>query len=320
MDEDDPDRGAGATQIDADVDATNDEDGDPTNDANGTLVIRATGYASDNTSVVLEALISPLELPAIVANGDLTISGNPTVDGTAGDVHANSDLTISGNAASISGDATASGTMDCDDPCSQVDGMATGGNPQIPIPTVRASDHFFKADFVLTSSGTMTDRDGNVLCAASPCNFWNFNAGSWTLSGNDATNGTYYVEGSVLISGNAGTALAPVAISLIAEGSIEISGNPDLMPDYPELLFVTDGDLKISGGIDTPLTAQGQMLVREQVAISGNPQITGQLIVENAPSVSSLVTANTISGNPTITYNGGLGTAVYAVTSWRDVR
>jgi hypothetical protein len=210
--------------------------------------------------------------------------------------------------------------MDCDDPCSQVAGTTSGGTPQLPIPTVRASDHRFKADFVLTSTGTMTDRDGNVLCAASPCNFWNFNAGSWTLSGNDATNGTYYVEGIVLISGNAGTALAPVAISLIAEGSIEISGNPDLMPDYPELLFVTDGDLKISGGIDTPLTAQGQMLVREQVAISGNPQITGQLIVENAPSVSSLVTANTISGNPTITYNGGLGTAVYAVTSWRDVR
>ena len=43
-------------------------------------------------------------------------------------------------------------------------------------------------------------------------------------------------------------------------------------------------------------------------------------IVENAASVSSLVTANTISGNVSITYNGGLGTGVYTVAGWRDIR
>ena len=62
------------------------------------------------------------------------------------------------------------------------------------------------------------------------------------------------------------------------------------------------------------------MLVHEQVNLAGNPTLGGQLIVENAASVSPLVTANTISGNVSITYNGGLGTGVYTVAGWRDVR
>jgi hypothetical protein len=298
---------------------------DPLNDTNETLIVRATGYGPDNTKVVLEAVISYISLPAVVVNGDLTISGNATIAGTEGSVHANADLTISGGAATVSGTVTASGTYTGSLP-------GSGGAAPLPIPLVRASDHRFKADFVLESNGTITCGAsagcaggyayGATICGASPCNYWVYNAGdnSWTISGNDATNGTYYVEGPARISGNAGTTLVPIAITIIAEGSIEISGNPDLAPDYPELLFVTDGDLKISGGIDTPLVAAGQMLVHEQVSISGNPSLSGQLLVENATSVDPLVTNNTISGNPTITYNGGLGEGVYSVTGWREIR
>ncbi len=84
-------------------------------------------------------------------------------------------------------------------------------------------------------------------------------------------------------------------------------------------MFVTDGDLKINGTLDMPVDG-GQMLVHEQVQISGNPQLIGQIIVEDAASVSTLVTASSISGNVSITYNGGLGTGVYTVAGWRDIR
>ena len=73
MDEDDPDR--------EDFTAAGGEDGVELTDNNNTLVIRALGRARDNTSVILEALIAPLELGAIVVDGDLDISGNVSVTG-----------------------------------------------------------------------------------------------------------------------------------------------------------------------------------------------------------------------------------------------
>ena len=309
--------------------------GEPTNDPTGiydenhTLVVRATGYGPDNTKVVLEALISPLPLPALVTGGDLVMSGNVTINGTQGDVHSNGSLIISGNSADVSGDASASGTLTCNSPCPQVEGTASGGAAQLPLPAVRASDYRSYADYILTSAGLVTLLDGTLVIDCSgtgnPCGNsrgLTFNSGSVTWSFvNDEVLGTYYVEGSADIAG-AGSGSTPAQVSIIAEGSIDVGGNTYLTPDSPELLFVTDVDLDISGGGATGVVqAQGQILVHEQLDISGSPDITGQIIVENAANTpGSPVTSNSISGNPIITYNGGLGSGVYSVTGWRDVR
>ena len=305
--------------LDDEADAP-DEDGLSWNDINETLIVRAIGYARDGTTdettkVVLEALIGPVPIPAIVSDGDLTISGNVDIDGTNGGVHSNSDLTIAGGAASVATTITASGTY--------TGSLAgSGGAAPLPVQPVLASDYLTDADFILTSSGTMTDQAGAVLCTwsgSTPCNNWDFNSGSgeWSFSGTPP-DGTYYVEGAVRISGNHGSNGDPLQITIIAEGSIDISGNQDFTPDTPDLLFVTDGDLDSSGNFD--MHDQGQLLVHEQISLSGNPEIIGQIIVENTATASSLVTANAISGNVTITYNGGLGTGVYTVAGWRDVR
>jgi Tfp pilus assembly protein PilX len=286
-------------------------------DENQTLIVRSIGYAENSTKVVLEALIAPLELGAVVVNGDFDVSGNVTIDGAEGSVHANGDLVVSGGSASVAGTTTASGSYTGGIP-------GTGGAPELPVPEVRASDYLAYADFILTSGGTMTNQMGTVLCAATPCNNWSFNSGSgeWSFNSTAPTTGTYYVEGDVSVTGSPGSAASPVQITIIAEGSIDISGSPDVTSHTPELLFVTDGDLEISGGLDAgnPLTASGQILVHEQVKLSGNPSIAGQLIVENAASVSTLVTANDLSGHVTITYNGGLGGGTFSVRGWRDVR
>ena len=60
--------------------------------------------------------------------------------------------------------------------------------------------------------------------------------------------------------------------------------------------------------------------MHEQIKFSGNPYLFGQVIVENATSVSDLVTVNELSGHVEIVYNGGLGTGTYAVSGWREVR
>lgn len=303
------------------------EDGDPLNDVNEVIVIRSTGFARDGTKVVLEALISPVSLPAIVTNGDLTLHGNASIEGPAGSVHSNGSLTIDGNSVGVAGNVSSTGELNCEDPCDQVDGTATEGATEIAVPPIHASDYFHWADFVLTSDGTMTDQAGTLLCtwdSKTSCNNWDWNSasGTWTLNSNSVTAGTYYVEGHAVTSGSPGSAKSPAQISIIAEGSIEISGSPKLQPDTPELLFVTDQDLKITGTIDTVGEAalvQGQMLVKGQAEIAGNASLDGQLLVEDL-DVGDLVTSNTIGGSVVITYTGGLGGSVFTVTSWRDVR
>ncbi len=298
-------------------------------DANKTVVVRSTGYGQGNTEVTLEAVLGLAAMPAIVTNGNLTISGNPHIIGSQGGVHSNANLLISGSP-DIAKDATGSGTY-TETGHPDIDGVSGGSTPTLTVPPVRAIDHYAQADFVLGATGIMTNRaTAAVLCDASSnhtaCKAaygWTFSpAGpTWDVEGNSVSNGTYYVKGTVTISGSPGNgAAADPAISLIAEGSISITGNPEITPDTPELLFVTDGDLKIAGSTDTSLVAEGQMLVHEQVMISGTPVLSGQLLVEDAANLSNLVTDNTISGNSTISYNGTLSGDVFTVTAWREVR
>ncbi|OFW01874.1 MAG: hypothetical protein A3I61_02470 [Acidobacteria bacterium RIFCSPLOWO2_02_FULL_68_18] len=326
MDEDDPDR-EDSTSIGGDADLTNDEDGNEITDNNRTLVIRAVGHARNNTSVVLEALIAPVQLGAIVTDGDLTISGSVTVTGGAhASVHSNGDLTVDGGSASVSGDLTASG---------EYDGPAggSGGAPEKPLPRIRAEDYKHHAQYVLSDDGLVLCNQsggcgatayGGTVCdsgnSGNDCRGaygWQFDGpDGWSMgSAGTPLSGTFYVEGAARISSS-----PTLAITLIAEGSIDISGSPVLTAHTDELLFVTDGDLDISGGVDTDVVAQGQMLVHEQISISGNATLGGQLVVEDAASVDPLVENNSISGSVTIDYNGTLGTNLFFVTAWREVR
>ena len=330
FDDDDPARGTALTAADV---ARIGEDNDPTTDANSTVVIQAIGYALDNTMVTLEATMAnaAVNLPAIAVGGELTISGNPTITGTQGGVHANDDLDISGNP-DIAQNATATGDFDISGSPS-IGGISGGGHASLPIPPVAAIDHKVHADFILNATGQMTDQLGNVICDASADNSacqtagydWEYKGvDGWAAPANGETAGTYYVEGDANISGNHGSAADPWAVTIIAEGSIEIGGNSDITPDTPELLFVTDGDLKISGALDTDLTVEGAILVHEQIQLSGNPTLSGQIIVEDADNASDLVTENTISGNATISYNGTLGggggAGIFTLSAWREVR
>ncbi|MBI3046964.1 MAG: hypothetical protein HYY76_01510 [Acidobacteria bacterium] len=317
------------------------EDANALDDLNEAIVIRAKGTAYDGTEVVLEAYLSALELGALVTNGDLTINGNITVDGAEGSVHANGNLTTNGagNSASISGDITASGSY-----TGSLAG-ATGGEPTVQVPSVEASAYRSYADYLLASTG-LFQCDNSAGCSggyAYGATIYDCTTGgtycrdnygfAYTTSGgtpkwsflNDLVNGTYYVETDADINGPgnpSGGTPTPVNLTVIAEGSIAVSGNTFITPHTTELLFVTDVDLTIAGGVETgELSAQGQILVHEQVSAGGSSAIAGQLIIENATdTVGSPVSSNTIGGTVQITYDGGLGSATYTVVGWRDVR
>ena len=331
MDEDDPARGAAIVAALIGNVAVG-EDGIATTDNNNTLVFRATGTAQGGASVTLEALIAPVELGAIVTDGNLDISGSVSITGgDDADVHSNGDLTIDGSATVDSGGMTSTGEYDGPAP-------GYGGAAAKPLPQISAEDYKHHADYVLTETGDMTCNSaggctspatgvaygyGATICTAGPSGNdcrpdwgWRFAGGGWEMgAAGTPQNGTFYVETDVSISSN-----PTLSMTLIAEGSIDISGSPNLTAHTNELLFVTDGDLDISGGVDTDVIAQGQMLVHEQLSISGNATLGGQIIVEDAANNHSLVDSTSISGNVEINYNGTLGTNLFFVTGWREVR
>ena len=88
--------------------------------------------------------------------------------------------------------------------------------------------------------------------------------------------------------------------------------------------------LPIPTGVPSPTSGQnattlfeGAILVHEQLQISGQAILAGQIVVEDAATVSTLVTTNQISGQATFTYNGTAGSAgliVLDMTAWREVR
>lgn len=298
------------------------EDGSAYTDVNTRLILRATGWGPSNTMVrlarVLETnpntVITPASTvnPAILVDGDLEINGNINLQGDYGSVHANGDLTISGNSAAVAGDATASGDFTANNSF-QAGGTQGGNYASINLPAINASDYQNLADYTLHDNGTITDAAGNLCavgCAGS--NDWTFSllTGTWTISGNSAPSGTFYVEGKVSISGSPkGPGNTALPLSIIATGTISVTGSPKLTPENDaKYQFITDGDLFLggTGDLDDPTQVEGQILIKEQIHMQGNPEFQGRIIVQNDTSIFNDVTQNTIDGTPSITYNGTL--------------
>lgn len=317
FDDDDPALYNGVALTPAQLAAMN-ENGIAVTDNNDTMILRATGFGPSNTVVSLSRVLlssenisapPPSLNPAILVNGNLNIGGNITVNGLAGSVHANGNLTVDGASAYIQENATASGSFSANKNA-KIGGTTGGGYANINVPEIRASDYLYLADFILKSDGTATLADGTTPCGAL-CNGWSFSGGEWGISGNTAPSGTFYVQTSVSISGSPkGPANSNIPMSIISTGSIKVTGSPKFTPENADKYqFIMDGDFTMAGAVDLndPTEMEGQILVREQVHISGNPEFQGRVMVEDAANVFNDVTTNAIPGTPTFTYNGTLG-------------
>jgi len=300
-------------------------------DSDGIIVVTSTGTFRNATQVV-EAIVrsgqSNME-ETIITGDDLDISGNPTVNGSAGSIHANGDLDISGNV-SVSQDATASGNYDVSGSAS-VGGVEGGGKPTVSIPPVNPADYRSLADYVLKADGKIYQSDGTtVVFDTSSGNSWPSNDGGWKWSGDkwdwggDQVGGqadsVFYIESNAYISSNPGQSGSDWQVTVIAEGYIETSGNPEMQANTNDLLLIAGTDVKLNGN---PVTS-GIIAAHEQVGIGGNFHHTGYIIAEDAATNDATVEFNYISGEPLITYNGGLsalgtGGGSVAVLAWRQV-
>ena len=260
----------------------------------------------------------------------LAIAGNTTVTGSQGNVHANGDVHGNGNAYLISGNLTATGDLSGN---THANGLVAGGMPAIPVPAIKVADYTGLATHKLTATGTMLVNSGAawVACtgkAALACPVgWSYSGGTWSASGSMPTSGitksTYWVEGNVSIKGTGKSSLTQ--ISILAEGNLSLQGNGQFKPGNDSgIQFVTNGDFDMQGTVDADdsLDFDGQILVREQMSISGNSEFQGRVMVENRSHASNAYNAvtnphgsrganslssNNLSGNMRVTYNGSLG-------------
>jgi hypothetical protein len=251
---------------------------------------------------------------AVITNGDLVIGGSPTIHGAAGSVHSNGSLSISGNP-TIAGNATASGRY-TQSGTPNIGGESGGQYATLALPVIdpflfrRYADYELRADGkVYAGQSGKAGSPGTLLADAAGVAYRGWKQASaypsqWTYSGNTAYDGSYYVEGDGIVSGNPGEAGQLWKTTIIATGSIEVSGNPKMEGNTLDVGLVAGGDLKING---TPQQYfDGALLAREQLLVSGNPNIVGYLIAASTVDVSTMVQGpSIIPGNPRITFGGG---------------
>jgi hypothetical protein len=276
---------------------------------------------------------------AIVANGDLTITGSAFVTsdtGACGNVHSNGDLTLGGNT-TINGYAAEADNGDPNDTDPvQVNGgsvTVTGGimdhAPTEPLPHIDPAgfladlkanpvgmgapplDHLIQMKAngeVLNGNGApiTTLADGGTYCG------WKYTAGStagWEVKSDSGTpcDGTFYFEGKATVTSSPGSTTTPWKTTLIATGDIDVQGKPTIEADanytVSNTLFYSGRDIEING---TPSNGyNGVIAAHEQFYLHGNGTFTGFIVGENdGNTAGSLVNANNniVNGNIGLTY------------------
>jgi hypothetical protein len=312
-----------------------DNDDDLTVDVDNTILLNSTG-TKDAASVTIQAVILHGIFGAkhaITTEANLTINGNPTVQGTFGSIHSNADIV--GNSNNVEQGTTAAGV--CDSPC------VAAAKEVLPI--AEPEDFKSYANFILTSAGAITDVEGSTVdISENKLDNWSYtDTGSfegWTLNGCSA-NGMFYAETSIKLTGNVDKCVEgaedsdkdkdtdsgdsdsgdkdkdtdaessgdALEMTLIAEGDIIISGNPNIEnyknalhpEEIQNLLFVSGLDLDFGGNLSQ--SVEGIAIAKEQISLTGSASLSGYVIASDVTSDGSTVNGNTVSGNFTITYN-----------------
>ena len=146
--------------------------------------------------------------------------------------------------------------------------------------------------------------------------------GTWQWGGNNLPaqiqNKAFYFEkapgttagvqsGNVEIAASPGSDPIPWKVTIIAEGHIAVSGNPTMQAadQAKNILMIAGTDISNSGNASSTWSGGGIIAAHEQISLAGNqPEFVGLFLAENAAATDPFVTSTSISGNPTITYNG----------------
>jgi hypothetical protein len=288
------------------------EDGSLYNDDNKKIAVRAIGFGRNNTTVVLEGIISRPELGGIVVGANLIMGGAASsVTGTGAGVHANGSIDTNGNPL-VEGTVSASGIVDGHP---DAEAILEGQDP-ISIPPINAADFLKFANWRLTPAGWVQTKvagawvnhcnAASVSCAAAGNGGVSYSGGVWEIE--STASGCYYAEGDVTAGGS-------FTASVYTTGDFSIGSHFDIIAAASSLgvALVSDGDIFIDGGSDVT----GSIYARETVEFGGNHTIIGQVVAENR---SNPAAENWFHGNVDITWNGDTMIGNFGVSSWREVK
>jgi hypothetical protein len=255
---------------------------------------------------------------AILTDGDLVISGNPSISGAGGSVHANGDIEFNGNP-TVEGYASAVGECDgCVPPTVGDAANSGGGMPEREVPLIDPRENYFMSEYDLCPDATV--RTGPSYSAGggffpnstlTPCNGqiledtgggdeyrgWKMsgtdvgNQGAkWDMSGNTGYDGVYYVyQGSAKVSGTPGSSATPWNLTILAE-AVGTGEEPTHCPHV-------GGDIGISGNPVMRRHDKAQplhLIAGRDLEVSGNPGVSYEGVLAAHEQFS-------ISGNPSIT-------------------
>lgn len=255
---------------------------------------------------------------AILTDGDLKISGNPSIDGAGGSVHANGDIELTGTP-SIDGYASASGECDgCVPPAVGDAANSGGGMPDREVPLIDPRENYVMSEYDLcpdatvrtgpsysagggfVPNSTLTPCTGQTVADTGPgteYRGWKMsgtdagNQGAkWDMSGNTGYDGVYYVyQGSAKVSGTPGTAAIPWNLTIMAEASAA-GAEPGHCPHI-------GGDIEISGNPVMRRHDKAQplhLIAGRDLEVGGNPGVSYEGVLAAHEQFS-------VSGNPAIT-------------------
>jgi hypothetical protein len=162
----------------------------------------------------------------------------------------------------------------------------------------------------------------------------NYKDGPPSPSNPSPTNPATKNGGNVKLTGNVGSSGTPLQVSILTTGSIEISGTPNmtanlralktpLLPPFVkiDLLMAAIQDIKINGDVSASISFTGISYAGEQVELSGNGSINGQVISYSNRHVSGTpVSANGITGSFDLTLNDGNSIGRIKLFSWRQIK
>ena len=319
-------------------------DSDPDTDTNGRFRVISTGFGRNGSVAAVELIVSSASAPGLLVAGNLRITGVAEIQGQSGRVHADGQLELNNARAEHSFDSSGSVTA-LGDPKTGLPPVygddppeLNSGQDPVKVPELQLSDLQPLADYNLGNDGLIRDSSATVIGDATggPWNDWAWDPGGqrW-VAGTNIPLGTYYAQGNVEVSGNPGNPGTPIALTLIAEGWISISGAPTIVPALTQgsvsYAFVAGTDLSISGNLD--INSEALAFASDQLAIPGNPEIIGQVVVADLddqpfpnPGGTNLVVLLTggfieISEDPTITYDDvSSGLLITTAAGWRECR
>ena len=290
------------------LDDPGETDGDPMADENTFIIARCTGVTDDGGSATVDVRIGQ-SIPAIAMNGNLTISGQAKILGECGSVHTNGTLTVTGSP-TVQNGLSATGSVDVIGSPADTSGAAVvpvNGARDVDIPNLDPADYCGDADYILQANGMFitisppsivnangVEQNGWILTSTSPV--------QWVANDNNIPSGTYCVDGNVDIDSNPN-----MALTILATGSVVFSGNPHVTSAHPDgILIMSGGDVYMTGNPSGGDAYDGLIYAQSQCRIEGNMTLSIQLLCKDDPQAVGtldLVTANSIDGNPTITFD-----------------